>query len=209
MIRYSVVMMFPLALSLTGCGGSGPALPTTTLQEAIGAGEADARFYGTGGSSGDSVMVDVSKNPNATPGSQTVTIAPGSRLESSEAGAQSMVVLRVTGRVTGANSYEPSSDILIPASGSATYALNAFCAEFHKDNPSASTHFTLRAPDPTLACIARQSVTVGLSIEAVQAAIWIYTDRLTYDETNQKFRVSFDNWSRAQQAVAACVVTPK
>jgi hypothetical protein len=52
-------------------------------------------------------------------------------------------------------------------------------------------------------------VTAGLSIEAVQGAIWIYTDRLTYDETNEKFRVSLDNWRLAQQAVAACVATPK
>jgi len=209
MKRCLFLAMVLLTFLLAGCGGSGSALPTTTLQEAIAAGQADARFYGTGGSSGDSVMVDVSKNPQATPGWQTVTISPGSRLESSEAGAQSMVVLRVAGRVTGTNSYEPSSDIVIPASGSATYALNAFCAEFHKDNPSASTHFTLRSPDPTLACIARQSVTAGLSIEAIQAAIWIYTDRLAYDETNEKFRVSFDNWTLARQTVAGCVGAPK
>ena len=123
MMRCLFLAMVLLTLLLAGCGGSGSALPTTTLQEAIAAGQADARFYGTGGSSGDSVMVDVSKNPQATPGWQTVTIAPGSRLESSDAGAQSMVVLRVAGRVIGANSYEPSSDIVIPASGSATYAL--------------------------------------------------------------------------------------
>src|SRR5579872_4304700 len=108
MAKSSLLLMVLLTFLLAGCSGSGSALPTTTLQEAITAGQADARFYGTGGSSGDSVMVDVSKNPNAAPGSQTVTIPPGSRLESSDAGAQSMVVLRVAGRVAGANSYEPS-----------------------------------------------------------------------------------------------------
>ena len=105
MMRCLFLAMVLLTLLLAGCGGSGSALPTTTLQEAIAAGQADARFLRNGWEQRRQRNGDVSKNPQATPGWQTVTIAPGSRLESSDAGAQSMVVLRVAGRVIGANSY--------------------------------------------------------------------------------------------------------
>ena len=48
MMRCLFLAMVLLTLLLAGCGGSGSALPTTTLQEAIAAGQADARFLRNG-----------------------------------------------------------------------------------------------------------------------------------------------------------------
>ncbi len=207
MLRRSLVPLLAVLLSLTLWNSAYAQANTPTLQQAIAAGQANARFYGTGGSSGDSVMVEVSKGPKAAEAPKTVTIPPGSPLESSEAGAQSMIVLGVSGLVTGSNTYEPRDNIVIPTSGKATYALNAFCSEFHKENPSESTSFTLRSPDPTFTCIARRSLKGSLSIEATQAAVWIYTDRLTFDEMNEKFTVTRSDWNKAREIVAACGVT--
>jgi TQXA domain-containing protein len=154
-------------------------------------------------------MTEVSKGPKAASEPKTVTIPPGSQLESSEAGAQGMMVLGVAGRVTGRGTYARTANIVIPATGTATYVLKAFCAEFHKDNPSESTQFTLRPPDTTLACIARQSLKANSSLEATQAAVWMYTDRLTFQEMSEKFRISSADWSAAQEIVSACGITPR
>lgn len=189
MIRRSLVPLLIVLLALTLWSSVYAQTATPTLQEAIAAGQANARFYGTGGSSGDSVKVEVSKGPKAASGPKTVTIPPGSQLESSEASAQSMMVLEVAGRVTGPGTYAPSANIVIPTTGVATYILNAFCAEFHKDNPSENTHFTLSSPDTTLACIARQSLEAHSSLEATQAAVWMYTDHLTFQEMNEKVSI--------------------
>jgi hypothetical protein len=175
-----------------------------TLQDAIASGQVNGVFYGTGSSSGDSVTVEVSKGPKAASGPKEVSVPPGSRLDSADAGAQGMMILGIAGRVTGATTYAPADNIVVPATGTATYLLTAFCSEFHKDNPSESTRFTLRSPDPSLACIAKRSKDGGLSIDATQAAVWIYTDRLTFEAVNEKFSVSRTDWDRAQQVVRAC-----
>lgn len=209
MIRRTVVSLLIILLGLALWSSVYAQTSIPTLQQATAAGQANTRFYGTGGSSGDSVMVEVSKGPKAASGPKTVTVPPGSQLASSDASAQNMMVLGVAGRVTGGGTYAPSDDIVIPASGTATYVLNAFCAEFHKDNPSESTHFTLRSPDVTLACIAKQSVKSRLSVEATQAAVWMHTDGLTYEEMVEKFNISRADWNRARQIVSACGVTPR
>ena len=154
-------------------------------------------------------MVEVSKGPKASSRPLTVSVPPGSPLYSSQAGAQSMMVLGVAGRVTGPRTYSPSDDIVIPATGTATYILHAFCAEFHKDNPSGSTSFTLHLPDAALACIARQCLKVHPSLQATQAAVWMYTDHLTLEEMNRKFAISSSDWRAARKIVSACGVTPK
>jgi hypothetical protein len=209
MVRRSLVPLLIVLLGLTLWSSALAQTATPTLQQAIAAGEANARFYGNGGSSGDSVMVEVSKGPKAASAPKTVTIPPGSQLESSEAGAQSMMVLGVAGRVTGSGTYTPSDNIVVPVTGLVTYILNAFCVEFHKDNPSESTHFILRSPDTTLACIARESLKLNSSLEATQAAVWMHTDRLTFQEMNEKFSISSADWNTARQLVSTCGVTPR
>jgi TQXA domain-containing protein len=209
MVRRSLVPLLIVLLGLTLWSSAYPQTATPTLQQAIAAGQANTRFYGTGGSSGDSVMVEVSKGPKAASGPKTVTVPPGSQLESSQGGAQNMMVLGVGGRVTGPSTYAPSDNIVIPETGTATYILNAFCAEFHKDNPSESTQFTLRSPDATLACIARQSLKAHSSIQTTQAAVWMFTDRLTFTEMNETFSISSSEWNNAEEIVSACGITPR
>lgn len=75
----------------------------------------------------------------------------------------------------------------------------AFCAEFEKDNPMATTRFTLEQPDSSLACILNRSR--RLTIATQQAAIWMYTDRVTFAHMNEKFGIS-----RAKCSVAQAVV---
>ena len=183
---------------------------TSSLQVAINRGEVIARFQGTGGSSGDSVIVEISKGPKAG-GPQAFSVVAGSKLASIDPAAQDMIISQVAGRSAGSGSqmYIPVRDMQVPTSGTATYVLTAYCANFHKENPSTNTIFTLQSSNPTARCLVEQSLRRKVSIEATQAAIWMYTDRLTFMQVNDKFDVSRTDWDTASAVVAACGVPPK
>ena len=83
-----------------------------------------------------------------------------------------------------------------------TYVLDAYCAEFEKNNPSDGNGFTLSGVDPVLANILREAG--GLSAEAKQAAVWIYTDKVSFAHLNQKFTVSKSDWDAATAIVQKC-----
>ena len=196
--RHMVPVVLALLLNLAALAQQ--ALPS--LQSGIQSGAVTADFTGTGGSSGDSVKVRVAKGPKATPGPHHYDVPPGSQLASSDAAAQSMTILGVAGLATGENTYRPTSVITVPSVGSAVYLLQAFCSEFHKENPSPYTHFTLGEPDPVMACIARHGR--NLSVPAYQAAVWMYTDNASFSEVNQKFAVTPEEWSSGEAVFRRC-----
>ena len=177
-----------------------------TLQQAILSGQVVASFRGTGASSGQSVMVELSRGPNAPRDRSWVVIPAGSRLESSGSGFQDMMVLGVHGWLNRGSRVVRKRTMLIPTRGSATYPLDAFCVDFHENNPSATTSFTLRSPDSTLECISSGSMASELPIAATQAAVWMYTDRVTFDEMASHFSVSPNNWNAGLKVAAACGV---
>lgn len=175
------------------------------LSAAIAARKVSVSFSGTGGSSGDSVMATV-KLTDKSAESLHLTISPGTRLRSGNSSAQNMVVAGVKGEMTGSQSYRGTSTITA-TSTPATYVLEAYCAEFEKDNPGSSTHFSVGSVDPVLACILEGAS--NLSVSARQAAVWIYTDKASYNHVNQKFSVSRSDWDAAAAVVRNCLSRPK
>src|SRR5712692_370161 len=184
-----------------GAKPSGP----LTLQAASERGLVEYSFTGTGGSSGDSIRLRVKKT-SKTVGPLTVSIPAGTILRSSNPRAQNMVVSRVSGTDMGGVLIRPASRILLSGSAPVELVLTAFCPKFEKDNPSPNTTFSLEKPDPMLACI--MSAGKGLSIAAEQAAVWMYTDRTTYDHVKHKFPVKRADWSAAETVVDHCRTTP-
>jgi len=175
------------------------------LAAAVAAKKVSVSFSGTGGSSGDSVMATVKLlDKNADP--LELTIAPGTRLRSGNSSDQNMVVAGVKGEMMGGQSYRGSSTITASSTPS-TYVLDAYCAEFEKDNPGSSTHFSVGSVDPVLACILEGAS--SLSVQARQAAVWIYTDKASYSHVNQKFSVSRSDWDEAAAVVRNCLSRPK
>ena len=171
------------------------------LADAVTSGKVGVRLLGTGGSSGDSVRITVSRT-GASGEDLNLSVTPGTRLQSSDSSAQSMVIARVRGRVVDAIHFAPTDTIEVTATP-ATYILEAYCADFEKNNPSNSTRFSVRRVDPVLQRILEE--TSGLSIPAKQAAVWIYTDHVTYSHVNEKFRVSRSEWEAALAAVKRVV----
>jgi hypothetical protein len=185
-----------------------PAVPAVaeTLQSAIAAGHVTVTFTGTGGSSGDAVLVTVQKTGTVPKGDVTLTLPAGSRLSSARASEQDMVVSSVRGRLVSRAQFTPETTIRLRGMEPVTYVLDAYCADFEKDNPSSATSFTLTPPDSALACLLKE--TQHRSVATRQAAVWMKTDRMTFTQMNQKFPVSSAEWAEAEKAMARCQGDP-
>jgi len=112
-----------------------------------------------------------------------------------------MVVAGILGK-TGPRSYLPTSRIVLMGTSPSTYVLSAFCLNFEKDNPSESDSFTAESADTTPACIVKRSS--NLSVPARQAAVWIYTDNVSYSHMSEKFEVLPSEFAQGQSVVDAC-----
>jgi hypothetical protein len=195
-----------ILICLAAVLGFGQATETLPLYEAMREGKVVANFRATGASSGDSIEVDVSKGPLARAGSLQLTVPAGLKLLNGNGSWQSMVVSGIRGRSLGGGRYIPTSTITLSNSmPSATYALSAYCAEFQKDNPSPSSMFSVQPPDSITACILANSARQGLSVEATQAAVWIYTDHVDSGTMSHKFPVSESDWQAASSVADACI----
>jgi hypothetical protein len=188
-----------LVLILT-CSFFSDTVKAEDFAAAVAAGKIKVAFRGTGGSSGDSVEAIVTRTDKAGSNLE-LTIAPGTRLQSGNAAAQSMVIAAVEGQVMSESSYSPSSVIEV-GDTPRTYVFEAYCSDFEKDNPSSATLFTLGTVDPVLACIF--SAASQLSVQARQAAVWIYTDKTSFSHVNAKFDVSQSDWDAAAAIVRKC-----
>jgi len=192
----------PILIGVAMAAGLLAQTTRTTLAHASARGLVTVSVSGTGASSGDSVKVRVARRSKAGPGNLALTVPPGTRLASADAGAQNMVVAGVRGRMTGPSSYHPSSEIVVSGTTPATYLLEAYCADFERDNPSGDTRFSVGRPDPVLACILKRAA--PLSVAGIQAAVWIHTDKVTYDHMSEKFPVSAADFRKAQAVVRQC-----
>jgi hypothetical protein len=171
---------------------------TEDFAAAVSAGKVSVTFRGNGGSSGDAVEATVVTTPKAG-GDLVLTMAPGTRLQSGNDSAQNMVIASVRGQVVDATRFVARSEISVSAAPR-TYVLDAYCTDFEKDNPSTGTKFTLGKVDPVLACV----LSGASSTIVKQAAVWIYTDKVSFSHVNQKFTVTQSDWDAAAALVKKC-----
>ena len=189
MKKRASLFFFPVILT---CLLIGSAVFAEDFATALSSGEIKVGFRGMGGSSGDSIAMTISK----TRGDNLDLMIPaGTRLETGSRSAQNMVISGIKGEMAGQGTYTPASSITVGDTPQ-TYVLEAYCTDFEKDNPSAGTRFSVGRVDPVLASILQRAA--GLSVAAKQAAVWIYTDRATFDEVNRKFSVSRSDWAAAE-----------
>jgi hypothetical protein len=184
---------------------SAPTIPIPLLQDAIASKCVTAEFRGNGGSSGDSVLAALAKGPKASSEALETSLPAGSVLVSDDASAQNMVIVGVKGILRGGNQLKSQTRIEFTDGDAVVYVLAAYCMEFEKENPSPDTRFTLKRPDPVLACIAQEGR--SLTIPAMQAAVWMKTESLTYDHMNQKFPITPKDWAAGRKAFQECRVT--
>ena len=197
------------ALAATGCAPQESVSESVaddtsmTLYQAIQDGAVSATFSGNGASSGDAVTLRIQKTASAPSGSLRLSVPPGSLLRSQDPSMQDMVVGAVRGRDQGDSTFIEEPEIVLSDSTPVTYILSAYCANFEKDNPSAENGFILvDAPDPVLACIVGEDA--ELSINAIQAAVWIQTDTTSFSQMSERFAVSDSEWTSANKVIERC-----
>jgi len=177
------------------------------LEESIASGKITAKFIGTGGSSGDTILLTVQKTEKAGAETLKLSIPPGTILQSSNPSEQNMVIAGVRGIQIDSQRFTPQSEIILIDNNPITYVLEAYCAELHKGNPSSTTGFALSTLNPKLSSILTEGKKRNLSPQAIQAAIWIVTDKITHEEMNQRFPINKEQWDSAKSIFDSCSKT--
>jgi hypothetical protein len=85
-----------------------------------------------------------------------------------------------------------------------TYMVAAYSAEFNKDNPSPESVLTVGDVDGRLACILQESRRNNLSAQATQAAVWMWTDRVSFENMNHKLPITGADWSAGVGIYRVC-----
>jgi hypothetical protein len=149
---------------------------------------ADIQVRGTGAASGNSIIIVARPLGDNRP---AISVAPGTVLVNGSASQQDMVVRRLLGWRVDERQYRPADAITLwgPANAQ-TYAVEAYCLNFHRDNPDTAASFTLggtAAPAITDIFDALDRVP-GASDDpmAIQAAIWAATDNATQLEVAER-----------------------
>lgn len=189
------IILIVVCILFAGCTGNGtsglnPASTSRyTLSEAVDNGLIEAKITGSGASSGDSVNLELTR---LTSDRMEITVPKGMVLIASDE-SQNMVVHRVSGIPEDSKWIIPVSEIVLDSSDPQTYILEAYCLDFHKNNPGSNTRFSIETTtDPEIQSIldALDNLSQDITtVEAIQTAIWISTDDLSKEELLDKFPV--------------------
>ena len=157
-----------------------------------------------GSSSGDSVLLIVVKIGG--PDRLVLTVPPGLLLKSPLPASQDMIIAGLKGRDAGGGKYTPASTITLADNQPARYVIEAYCAQFHKDNPPADKFdFGVGAPvEPGMVCVLNEARNQKLSVAGTQAAIWIHAEHVTFSEMNTRMSIGSTEWSRAEAVALRC-----
>ena len=163
--------------------------PRYTLSEAIDKNFVKAEITGSGASSGDCINLELTR---LTPYTTEIRVPKGLVLLASGA-AQNMVVYKVSGIPKGTMWITPVTKIVLDSSEPLTFILEAYCLDFHKENPSSSTKFSVGTlTDPRILRILDASDNLSsdiTSVGAIQTAIWVVTEDISKKELVDRFSV--------------------
>jgi hypothetical protein len=178
---------------------------TLSIKDAENAGFVRTSFRNPeGSSSGDSVLLIVVKIGG--PDRLVLTIPPGMLLKSPLPASQDMIIAGLKGRDLGGGKYTPESTITLTANQPARYVVEAYCAEFHKDNPPADKFdFGVgTSVESGMVCVLDEARNQKLSVAATQAAVWIHAEHVTFSEMNTRMSIGPTEWSRAEATALRC-----
>lgn len=169
-----------------------------TLSEAINKSFVKAEITGRGASSGDSINLKLTRLTQYT---TEIKVSKGRILHSSDT-AQDMVVYRIRGIAEDSMWLIPMSQIILYSSEPKTFILEAYCLDFHKENPSSSTKFSVGTlTDPQILKIldALDNLSSDItSIKAIQTAIWVVTEDISRKELVGRFPVGQEDIDNAK-----------
>ena len=160
---------------------------SVSIEESLRQGEITMEIAGLGGSTGDSILVVIQRQPRAAGRTLRLTLSPGTVFASVSGKVQNMAGARIKGERMGGNAYHPVSEIVLSDDNKHSYIIEAYCLDFHKDNPGPSDRFTLSPPDALAQRLLSAGQKRNLSIQAVQAAVWMKRDGVSEDKIKERF----------------------
>lgn len=166
------------------------------LHDAAAKGLIEYEIHGTGSSSGSSLLVGIRRLVDTN---IDIYVIPGSVMRPSSDSAQPMAVWGVRGAVVSKTSIQPVTSMYLPDNDVHIFILEAYCLDFHLDNPAAEVTFQPKAEvagqpvsqavDVRAAQLIYEGKRRGLSISGIQAAIWADHNHVTKQEIRTKFTV--------------------
>ena len=173
-----------------------------TLGRAVADGVVRVAFNSVGASSGDSVLLTVSKTPSARPGLFELDLPAGTVLKARSDESQDLVVVAVRGRALPDGRIRPGNRILVASRRPVTYVIAAYCTDGEKSDPEPGSRYALGGRDAGLACVARAGL--GLPVPVMQAAVWMRSEQIDLEAVAQRLPVP-DAWQEAvMRAVLSC-----
>jgi hypothetical protein len=168
--------------------------PRYSLQEASNNGLVQYEVRGNGSSSGPSLVIGIRlTNFRAI----DVYVLPGTVFTSGNANAQRMVAWRVVATIAqSGQDLSPVTSMYLPDAEERLFVIEAYCLDFHLDNPEVADAFTAQASlatpvEASLDIRAAQIIAEGkkreLTIEGIQSAIWMDHESVTQPEIKAKF----------------------
>jgi hypothetical protein len=181
-----------------------------SLGQAISDGVVDARITGAGGSSGDSVMLGLTRR---VAGHVHIDLPSGTVLVASSSAFQNMAVRGVKGEASSQHSttYVPTGTIVLTQDGEQWFVVEAYCLGVHLENPSYSTDFSvggLASPQVVQVLEAASRLQPQPSIAAVQLAVWAANEDPTAAEVTSRFQADQSDFSQARAILEEAGIDP-
>jgi len=157
------------------------------LEQAVKDGKVDAEIKGIGGSTGDAILIIVRRK---VPEVLRLSVTSGTVFKSVSGRVQNMVGASIKGESLGENSYRPAKDIVLTDNDKHSYVVEAYCLDFHKDNPGPSDLFSIGSPDERAKKILQEGKVKSVSIAAIQSALWMGREGVLPNDLKRRFPVT-------------------
>lgn len=180
------VSLYPLTL----------AAQTIPLSEAVRDGKVQIEISGLGGSTGDTILLNVKRQASVT---LRLSLTPGTVFKSTSGNVQNMIGSKIKGERIGPTSYRPGSEIHLYNDKMRSYIVEAYCLDFHKPNPRANDGFVLSQTDDRTKNIIIEGQRAGYSTRVIQSAIWIDHAKVTSSQLKNRFPVSDNDIEAARR----------
>jgi hypothetical protein len=170
-----------------------------SLEAAEQQGLIEAEITGSGGSTGDVILLHVKRRVARL---LRLVLTEGTVLRSLDATVQNMLAAAIKGEMVGTSKYRPTSVIDLQDDHQHTYVIEAYCLDFDRDNPSSSSKFAVAEPDARSRLLVGAARKAKLGPDAIQAAIWL-DNSVSESDIQERFPISSANLREARRLLQA------
>lgn len=189
-----------LSLVLAIAAGSSAQAEEMSLNAALRSGKVSLYINGSGVSTGDSMQIVVKRK---VPETLHINLVPGTTFVSKAGNVQSMAAVGLRYEKLAGGKYRHATQIVLDSDVNRTFLVEAYCRDFSKPTPQASSSFNLSGVDPRCAAILAYGKQSGANPKVLQTAIWIDRSKVPDNRLQQSFSVSVNELKTAQDLIAA------